>query len=104
MQQLIADPSYARQIPALEVVEHQGALYSLNNRRLAAFQAAGVEEIMIQRLSLTDPNVLRRFRDQVQHGLINNGNMIIIVENRFEHNPVRRFATQNGAPITPPPN
>ncbi len=41
-------------IPTIRVVEHNGKLYTLDNRRLVAFQNAGVKEIPIRRVSLRD--------------------------------------------------
>lgn len=56
----------ADDFPTIRVVEHNGNLYSLDNRRLTAFKAAQLDDIPVQRLDLADPAVkaefLRKFR------------------------------------------
>lgn len=47
--------------PPIRVVEHNGRLYSLDNRRLSAFKAAQLDDIPIQRLDLDDPAVKAEF-------------------------------------------
>jgi hypothetical protein len=39
---LSADPSFSSQVDAIRLVEVEGVLYTIDNRRLAAFQVAGV--------------------------------------------------------------
>jgi hypothetical protein len=92
---LRADPGLAGRM-SLEVVEYQGSLYSLNNRRLAALCAAQVDEVLIQQLSLSNPEVRRRFVNQVRDGLIHEGTMVIIVQGRLAQAAARRFAGQHG--------
>ena len=64
-------------LPSIRVVEHNGQLFSLDNRRLAAFQAAGVKEIPIQRVSLSDPVIRTEF--QKKFNPIDGGSKIVIV-------------------------
>ncbi len=47
--------------PTIRIVEHNGKLYSLDNRRLAAFKAAQLDEIPVNRLDLADPAVKAEF-------------------------------------------
>jgi hypothetical protein len=51
----------ADDFPAIRVVEHNGKLYSLDNRRLSAFKAAQLDDIPIQRLDLADSVVRSEF-------------------------------------------
>ena len=48
-------------IPPIQVVEYQGKLFSLDNRRLAAFNSAGIDDIPVERVSLDNPIVKDRF-------------------------------------------
>lgn len=52
--------------PAVRVVEKDGVTYSLDNRRLATFSAAQVDDIPVQRLSLSDPDVTAEFFEEIQ--------------------------------------
>lgn len=45
----------------IQVVQHQGKLFSLDNRRLATFQHAGVGDIPVEIVSLKNPDVYKRF-------------------------------------------
>ena len=69
----------AADLPAIRVVEHQGSLYTLDNRRLAVFQSAGLPAIPIQRLSLSDPAVMREFL--LKFNPVNAGQNIVIKQN-----------------------
>jgi hypothetical protein len=60
-------------------VEHNGSLVTLDNRRLAAFQNAGIESIPTQRLSLSDPAVAAEFAKK--YNPINGGNIIVVTPN-----------------------
>ena len=48
-------------IPTIRVVNYKGRLFTLDNRRLAAFQAANVEQIPIQRVSLSNRAIRAEF-------------------------------------------
>jgi len=80
----------------LEVVEYQNRLYSLNNRRLVAFHAAQLDEILIERLSLSNADVRRRFLNQIRDGLVFDGTMIILVPGSRAQATARRIAAQHG--------
>jgi RHS repeat-associated protein len=47
--------------PPINIVEKNGTLFTLDNRRLVTFSAAGVDKIPVNRLDLKDPTVLREF-------------------------------------------
>ena len=51
-----------RDLPPIQVVQKDGLLFSLDNRRLMAFNLAGVSEIPVQVVSLDDPGVAERLR------------------------------------------
>jgi hypothetical protein len=48
-------------LPALQVVQLEGKLFSINNRRLAAYSLAGVDDIPIEVVSLKDASIAKRF-------------------------------------------
>jgi hypothetical protein len=50
--------------PTIRVVESDGKLFTLDNRRLTAFNAAGVDNIPIQRVSLDDPAIANDFANK----------------------------------------
>jgi hypothetical protein len=60
----------------IRVVEMDGKLYSLDNRRLVAFKNAGVDGVPIHRVSLDDPKVAREFR--AKFNPIEGGTKIVI--------------------------
>jgi hypothetical protein len=66
-------------VPPIRVVEYNGQLVTLDNRRLLAFQAAGIKEIPIQQLSLSDPVVQRDFLRK--YNPIEGGNIIVVTPN-----------------------
>jgi RHS repeat-associated protein len=81
---------------AIEVVEYNGKLYSLNNRRLAAFHQAGLTDVPIVRCSLQDSEIRRRFLQQVKDGLIDDGSKIIIVQGKSGQAQARKLADEAG--------
>lgn len=90
-----ANPNAAESV-TLDVVEYQGKLYSLNNRRLVALQAAEVQGVAVRRLNLADEAVRRRFEKQVRDGLIEDGRKIIIESGRKAQAEARRWAAKYG--------
>jgi RHS repeat-associated protein len=48
-------------LPALQVVQLEGKLFSIDNRRLAAYSLAGVDDITVEIVSLKDPSIAKRF-------------------------------------------
>jgi hypothetical protein len=64
-------------IPTIRVVEHEGQLMTLDNRRLAAFQNAHVTEIPINKVSLNDPKIFKEFRDKFNY--INAGKTVVVI-------------------------
>jgi hypothetical protein len=58
---LRANPGTADAYPAIRVVRHQGILWTLDNRRLVVFQAAGIKQIPVQEVSLSDPKIRDEF-------------------------------------------
>jgi hypothetical protein len=50
---------------------------TLDNRRLAAFQNAGIKKIPIQRVSLNDPKIFDDFRTKFNP--INGGRLTVII-------------------------
>jgi hypothetical protein len=67
-------------IPPIKVVEYKGQLWSLDNRRLASFQYAGVKDIPIIRVDLNDPRILEEFENKFRP--IEGGRKVIIVPSR----------------------
>ena len=68
----------AGDIPAIRVVEQNGDLITLDNRRLLAFQQAGVD-IPVQRVSLSDPAIQREFLNKFNP--VNNGRNVVVTQN-----------------------
>ena len=69
-------------VPIIRVVEYEGKTFTLDNRRLVAFQNAGIKEIPIQRVSLSDCNIFDEFFDK--YNPINNGlNAVIVPKAKF---------------------
>ena len=65
-------------IPAIRVVERNGELITLDNRRLLAFQAAGVN-VPIQRVSLSNPSIAAEFAKKFNP--VNGGQNIVVTPN-----------------------
>ena len=75
----------ASDFPAIRVVEVGGENWTLDNRRLVAFQAAGLTNIPVQRVSMNDPLIAEEFYDKhnpIDQGTERAGKMIVIGENR----------------------
>ncbi|MBX7066089.1 MAG: hypothetical protein K1X28_02545 [Parachlamydiales bacterium] len=66
-------------VPIIRVVEYEGKMYTLDNRRLAAFQNAGIKKIPIKRVSLGDPKIEMEFRKKFKP--ICGGEKIVIIPN-----------------------
>lgn len=66
-------------VPIIRVVEYEGKLYTLDNRRLVAFQNAGIEKIPVQRLSLKDPKIRKEF--DRKWNPVNEGKKIVVIPN-----------------------
>ncbi|NHZ67128.1 RHS repeat-associated core domain-containing protein, partial [Massilia genomosp. 1] len=79
--------------PAIRVVEKNGITYSLDNRRLATFSAAQVKSVPVQRLSLTNPEVMAEFLKKFKP--IQGGKMIVVVP-KAERAAARRVLNQFG--------
>ena len=47
--------------PPIRVVEKDGVLYTLDNRRLVTFQSSNIEAISVERLFIDNPNVMSEF-------------------------------------------
>ncbi|RPH76242.1 MAG: hypothetical protein EHM77_09425 [Planctomycetaceae bacterium] len=69
----------ASSLPTIRVVEYRGQLYTLDNRRLVAFQNSGLNEIPIRRLSMSDPGVAKEFWRKFNP--IEGGTKIVITPN-----------------------
>jgi hypothetical protein len=70
----------ADSFPAIRVVEHNGKVYSLDNRRLTIFNAAEQDSVPIKRLSLSAPDVKAEFLKKFRP--INDGQNIIVVPSK----------------------
>ncbi len=78
MEELLAGKP-ASSLPTIRVVEYRGQLYTLDNRRLVAFQNSGLNEIPIRRLSMSDPGVAKEFWRKFNP--IEGGTKIVITPN-----------------------
>jgi hypothetical protein len=64
----------------LQVVMRDGVPFSMDNRRLVAFNAAGAKDIPIEVVNLRDPSVAARFADRFDP-IAGQGKMIVVVPN-----------------------
>ncbi len=76
------------------MVEHKGQLYTLDNRRLVAFQAAGLSKIPVHILSLSDPAVAREFMKKFNP--VNGGLNIVIIPNAAGRDPAEEVLRAYG--------
>ena len=76
------------------MVEHKGQLYTLDNRRLVAFQAAGLSKIPVHILSLSDPAVAREFMKKFNP--VNAGLNIVITPDPDGRRPAEVILRSNG--------
>ena len=81
-------------IPTIRVVEYQGQLYTLDNRRLAALGAAGLSRIPVQVLSLSDPAVAQEFLEKFNP--VNGGQNIVITPTAGGRRPAETLLRSNG--------
>ena len=68
----------AYDIPPIQVVQQNGKLFSLDNRRLLAFNSAGVDKIPIQIVSLDNAAIKIKFRERLRP-IRDEGNYAVIV-------------------------
>jgi hypothetical protein len=81
--------------PTIRVVERNGNLYSMDNRRLATFNAAGVDSIPVQVVDLsTDPTLARQFRNRF-NPINGEGQQVVVVPSSGRAE-VMRELTRNG--------
>ncbi len=81
-------------IPAIRVVERNGELITLDNRRLAAFQNGGVNNIPIQRVSLSDPSIKKEFLQKFNP--VNGGQNIVVTPNAAGRKAAESVLRQSG--------
>lgn len=63
------------------VVEKDGKLWTLDNRRLATFQATELKDIPIEKVSLDDPGIAKEFNKKFDP-IDGEGLLIVITPNR----------------------
>ena len=68
-----------RDVPPIRVVKLNGELITLDNRRLAAFQAAG-KKIRVERVSLSNSEIAKEFGRK--NNPVNGGQNIVVIPNR----------------------
>ena len=81
-------------IPKIRVVDRDGQLFTLDNRRLAAFQAGGVKKIPVERLSLSDPAVAKEFAKKFNP--VNGGRHVVVTPNAAGRTQAERILRQHG--------
>jgi hypothetical protein len=81
-------------LPVIRVVEKDGKLITLDNRRLAAFEAAGIKEIPVQRVSLSDPKIAEEFANKFNP--VNGGRHVVVVENAAGRKEATRVLEEHG--------
>jgi uncharacterized protein YaiL (DUF2058 family) len=81
-------------LPPIRVVEQNGKLITLDNRRLATFTAAGVEKIPVQRVSLSDPAIAKEFRRKFNP--IGDGKHVVVTPNAAGREEAERVLKEHG--------
>jgi hypothetical protein len=81
-------------MPAIRVVEYEGNLWSLDNRRLLASQNAKLDSISVKMESLSDLKVLEEFQDKYKP--INGGKMIVVLPKATERPAAKALLRQYG--------
>ncbi len=81
-------------IPIIRIVEFDGKIYTLDNRRLVAFQNAGVRRIPIRRVSFKDPNIEEEFFRK--YNPVNKGANIVIIPNALMRSEATEILRQYG--------
>ena len=67
-------------VKQIRVVEYQGSLWSLDNQRLAAFNAAEIKEIPNTKVSLEDADIAKEFSRKI-NPIEGTGNKIVVTPN-----------------------
>jgi len=60
-------------LPNIRVVEKNGKVYSLDNRRLHAYKEAGVNKINVTEVKLTNRDIAKEFYRKTRKGQLNDG-------------------------------
>jgi len=94
IQGLISGRIKVSDIPIIRVIEQEGKLISLDNRRLAAFKAAKIESIPIQRVSLKDPKIQLEFKNKFKP--IDGGSLNVVLSNSAERDAAMELLRING--------
>jgi len=81
-------------IPAIRVVEWNGQLVTLDNRRLATFQAAGIKNVPVERVSLADPAIAKEFAKKFNP--VNGGRNVVVTPNAAGRKEAERVLRQHG--------
>jgi Flp pilus assembly pilin Flp len=81
-------------LPPIRVIEKDGRLITLDNRRLAAFEAAGVKEIPVQKVSLSDPAIAKEFRRKFNP--VNGGQHVVVTPNAAGREEAERVLRESG--------
>ncbi|WP_209725729.1 MULTISPECIES: LysM peptidoglycan-binding domain-containing protein [Asticcacaulis] len=83
----------ADDFPAIRLVEHDGKLWSLDNRRLVAFNAAQLDNIPVKTLDMSDPSVRAEFLKKFRP--VNDGKNIVVVK-AGDRSAARTVLRENG--------
>jgi RHS repeat-associated protein len=82
-------------LPVIRVADYKGQVFTLDNRRLLAFQSAGVDSIPVQFVSLKDPKIAEEFFNKLNP--INGGLMIVITNSTKKGRaPAERLLRKHG--------
>jgi hypothetical protein len=84
----------------IRLVQHQGRLFSLDNRRLAAFSAAGIDDVPVEVISLNTRSVRREFRSKF-NPVGGDGQQTVVIERAADRTAAERVLLDHGM-IRPP--
>lgn len=64
-------------LPPIQIVQKDGDLFSIDNRRLLAFNMAQMDKIPVEIVSLDDPAVLDRYQYRTDP-ILSQGNYVVV--------------------------
>jgi hypothetical protein len=80
----------------LRVIIEDGKAFSLDNRRLVAFNAAGVDNVPIQIVSSSDPSIATLLRNPTRMNPIGDEGRYIVIAPKTGQSPARQLLLERG--------
>lgn len=80
----------------LRVIIEDGKAFSLDNRRLVAFNAAGVDNVPIQIISRSDPSIATLLRNPTRMNPIGGEGRYIVIARKADQSAARQLLLERG--------